>query len=206
VAALHRAGIVHRDIKPDNVILSPDGSPTLIDFGVARLPGMDEDGAFLEDGVPGTASYMAPELFDGRPGDERSDQFALGVTLFRAFTGRYPYGEIEPFSHPRFTRPQNLSAYRPDLPAWLGYALERCLAPSPDQRFADVLELAQELESGPGAVPLSRRPRPLYQRDPVRFWQVISFLLAAGWLASLGLAGKAHRVPPTPFVHQGQSP
>ena len=71
--------------------------------------------------TPGTPSYMAPELLAGSsPGDERSDVFALGVTLYRMWSGgAYPYGEVEPFSRPRFRAPAPLLARRPDLPAWL---------------------------------------------------------------------------------------
>ena len=98
VAALHRAGVVHRDIKPDNVVLQPDGGLKLIDLGVARLPNIDD---FPVSAAPGTPSYMAPELHAGALGDAQSDLFALRVTLFRMFTGQYPYGEIEPFSKPR---------------------------------------------------------------------------------------------------------
>ena len=98
VAALHRAGVIHRDIKPDNVILQPGGGLKLIDLGVARLPNIED---FPASSVPGTPSYMAPEMIEGQPGDEKSDIFALGVTLFRMFTGAYPYGEVEAFSRPR---------------------------------------------------------------------------------------------------------
>jgi serine/threonine protein phosphatase PrpC len=184
IAALHRAGIIHRDIKPDNIILKPDGGLKLVDLGVARVPRMEE---FPLEDIPGTPSYMAPELFDGKGGDELSDLFALGVTLFRSFTGgAYPYGEVEPFSHPRFTKPAPLSRYRPDLPSWLDSTLAKAFAPEPAERFGDVLELAFELESGPAAGEAPpRRPLPLYQRNPLAFWQFTAAALAAlaFWLA-----------------------
>ncbi|MGH7065328.1 MAG: protein kinase domain-containing protein, partial [Stellaceae bacterium] len=78
VAALHRAGIVHRDIKPDNVILEGGGSLKLIDLGVVRVPGLEE---FPPENTPGTAAYMAPEMFAGEPGDEATDIYALGITM-----------------------------------------------------------------------------------------------------------------------------
>ena len=107
VAALHRAGVVQRDIKPDNVVLQPDGGLKLIDLGVARLPNIDD---FPVSAAPGTPSYTAPELHAGALGDAQSDLFALRVTLFRMFTGQYPYGEIEPFSKPRL-RPDIYGGY-----------------------------------------------------------------------------------------------
>src|SRR3546814_14984268 len=76
VAALHRLGIIHRDIKPDNIILTDDGGLRLVDLGVARLPRIaDAPGG----DIPGTPSYMAPEFFDGNAGDAATAQIALGV-------------------------------------------------------------------------------------------------------------------------------
>lgn len=181
VAALHRTGIVHRDIKPENVIIGPAGKEAepdvkLIDLGVARLPNVED---FASEHAPGTPSYMAPELWAGAEGDERSDLFALGVTIYRMFSGAYPYGEIERFSRPRFGRPASLLAYRPDLPAWLDQALARAFAVAPEERFGDVLELAFELEHGAirAAPGRSRRP-PLYARNPLLVWQAATGLLA----------------------------
>jgi serine/threonine protein kinase len=102
VAALHRLSIIHRDIKPDNVMLTADGGVRLIDLGVARLPRVEE---FAADEIPGSPSYMAPEMFDGEAGNEGTDQFALGVCLWRIFTQLWPYGQVEVFSRPRFRRP-----------------------------------------------------------------------------------------------------
>jgi serine/threonine protein phosphatase PrpC len=177
VAALHRAGVIHRDIKPDNVILLPNGGLKLIDLGVARLPNIDD---FPASAIPGTPSYMAPELIAGQPGDEKSDIYALGVTLFRMFTGAYPYGEIEPFSHPRFNHPPaSVADLRPDLPAWLDQVLRRLIAVRPADRFDDALECIFALEHGKlHAVPGLPRHRPLVERDPLRFWQTVSAVLA----------------------------
>ena len=182
IAALHRLGIVHRDIKPDNVLLTSDGGCKLIDLGVAGLPRLEE---FAEDEAPGTPSYMAPELFDGARANDRSDQYALGVTLYRMFTGLYPYGEVEPFSHPRFGRAAPPSRVRPDMPGWLDALILRAIAIEPAARFGDVTELVIALESGAAHAVRPIGPRPLIERDPVRFWQVIALLLAAALIAAL---------------------
>ncbi len=184
VASLHRAGIVHRDIKPDNVVLDRPDSLKLLDLGVARLPNMEE---FPEGTTPGTASYMAPEMFAGNPGDQLSDLFALGVTVYRMFTNSYPYGEIEPFTRPRFGRPASLLDKRPDLPAWLDQALARAIAPSPEDRFEDVIEFLFAVEHGAmGAVAAPPRYQPLYDRNPLRFWKAVAAVLALLLLASVG--------------------
>jgi serine/threonine protein phosphatase PrpC len=180
VAALHRAGIVHRDIKPENILLQKGGGVKLLDLGVARLAKLEDA---PRDDIPGTASFMAPELFAGEAGDELSDLFALGVTLYVTFTNAYPYGEIEPFSHPRFKNPAPLSQTRPDLPAWLDFALARAMAVKPADRFGDVLELAFELENGAARTTSQIiYKQPFYHRNPVRFWQVTSLILAAALL------------------------
>jgi serine/threonine protein kinase len=182
-AALHRAGIVHRDIKPDNVILEADGSLKLIDLGVVRVPGMED--APPEE-IPGTAAYMAPEMFDGEPGNEATDIYALGVTMFRAFTGEFPYGNADATGPPRRDRPNPLSALRPDLPAWLQAALARAIAIDPAERFRDMAEFAVEMEAGPvRAPPAVPRPRTLYERHPLQFWQGVAALLALALIVSL---------------------
>jgi serine/threonine protein kinase len=183
VGALHRASVIHRDIKPDNVMLQAGGALKLLDLGVVRLPGLED---FPPEDIPGTTAYMAPEMFKGEAGNVATDVYALGVTLFRTFTGAYPYGNPDATSAPALQRPRDLATLRPDLPAWLGSALGRAVALDPDERFADMAEFASEFEAGPlHAPPPVRRPLTLYERAPVRFWQVVSGLLALALAASL---------------------
>jgi serine/threonine protein kinase len=183
VAALHRAGIIHRDIKPDNVILESEGSLKLIDLGVVRVPGLED---FPPEDIPGTIAYMAPEMFAGEPGNEATDIYSLGVTMFRAFTGEFPYGNLDAVSQPRRSRATPLAELRPDLPAWLQAALGRAIATNPAERFRDVMEFALEMEAGPTHAPAAvRRPQTLYERSPLRFWQGVAALLALALLLSL---------------------
>ncbi|HXW18900.1 MAG TPA: protein kinase, partial [Roseiarcus sp.] len=166
-AALHRVGVIHRDIKPDNVMLEAAGSLKLLDLGVARVPGLED---FPSTDVPGTLAYMAPEMFAGEVGNESTDIYALGVTMFRAFTGEFAYGNLDAVSPPRRDRPKDLTALRPDLPAWLQDALARAFAVDPVDRYYDMAEFAQEMEAGPpSAPPAARRPLTLYERAPLRF-------------------------------------
>ncbi|MDE1145941.1 MAG: protein phosphatase 2C domain-containing protein [Azospirillaceae bacterium] len=183
VAALHRAGIIHRDIKPDNAIIDGKGGLRLIDLGVVRLPGLEEPAA---EQAPGTPSYMAPELLAGGMGDERADLYALGVTAYHLFTSAYPYGEIEPFQHPRFGQPTPLQQRRPDLPTWLDLAVMKAVSADPVDRQGDVLEFALELEAGAAnPAPRPARRRPLYERDPLRFWKVTALVLLVLLVLSL---------------------
>ena len=181
-ASLHRVGIVHRDIKPDNIMLDDGGSPTLLDLGVVRLPGLED--AHGGD-VPGTRAYMAPEMRAGEAGDARTDQFSLAVTMFRAWTGLHAFGNADGVSPPSRDKPLDLGACRPDLPSWLGLALARAMAADPAGRFPDMEAFAAAIEDGPAATPVPARARTPYERAPVRVWQAIALLLAAALAASL---------------------
>jgi serine/threonine protein phosphatase PrpC len=183
VAALHRAGIIHRDIKPDNVILEGGGALKLIDLGAVRVPGLEHT---PPNEIPGTQAYIAPEMFAGEPGNEATDMYALGATMFRAFTGEFPYGNIDATSPPRRNWPKDFSVLRPDLPAWLSATLARAIAVDPTQRFHDMTEFALEMEAGPARAPTEiHRPRTLYERAPLRVWQGLAALLALALLVSL---------------------
>jgi serine/threonine protein kinase len=182
-AALHRLGIIHRDIKPDNVILEAGGSLKLIDLGVVRMPGLED---FPPADIPGTPAFMAPEMFKGDAGDEATDIYALGVTMFQAFTGEFPYGNSDASGLPRRERPQELCALRPDLPAWLQAVLGRAIAVDRAERLRDMSDFAMEMEAGPaGVVAPVRRPATLYERAPVQFWQGVAALLALALLVAL---------------------
>jgi serine/threonine protein phosphatase PrpC/serine/threonine protein kinase len=183
IGSLHNAGIIHRDIKPENIILLPDGGLKLVDLGVAFIPGLDRiDSVF----VPGTPSYKAPEQFEAprgstaRHGDQRTDIFALGVTLYRMFTGgEFPFGEIAPGETPKFNRPAPLTAKRRDLPDWLNSLIMQAIAPIPEDRFQDGFEMAFKLETGQhGAEPDYFRKHSFIGRNQVPIWRTVSALLA----------------------------
>ncbi len=137
LAALHRAGFLHGDVKPDNVRLTPAGEAVLIDLGFAHRPG--ENAAFLRDGyVLGTANYLAPELCDALPAEDfASDLFSLGVLFFETLTGRLPYptGTIpQTFRRHACDPPADIRRSARGLPPALGTLVDRLLAREPEQR------------------------------------------------------------------------
>ena len=173
LAALHKAGVTHRDIKPGNIMLLENGDVKLIDLGVAHLPRLED---VDEAGTPGTLDYMAPELFRENRGDALSDQYALGVTLYRMLAGAYPMGETPPGERPHFGPVPPLSAYRKDVPAWLNAAILRAISLHRDDRFADIDEFIYTLEHGNlRAAPRHRGP--FIERNPLLFWQVLCAVL-----------------------------
>ncbi|RMJ75186.1 protein kinase [Pseudomonas aeruginosa] len=177
---LHRRNLLHRDLKPENLHLGRDGELRLLDFGLAWCPGLSREDPHL---LPGTPSYLAPECFSGTSPSVRQDLYATGVCLYQALTGRYPYGEIEAFQHPRFGRPVPPSRYRPDLPAWIDDLLLRAVACDPAQRFETAEEWLLSLQQGE-ALPVAA-PRPLLEREPLQTWRAIALLSLAANLALL---------------------
>ena len=160
IAALHRLGIIHRDIKPDNIHLGRDDRLRMLDLGVAASDGVD----FQEINNPGTPSYMAPGLFAGEAASVSSDLYAVGVTFFELLTRKYPYGEVEPFQKPRFGDPVTPVRFRPDIPQWLEAILLKSVARDAKDRFETAEEFLLALEQGANKPLRTPRKMPLAQR------------------------------------------
>jgi protein phosphatase len=170
LGALHRRGIIHRDIKPANLHLGDDGELRILDLGVAHSG--DQPRASAR-GRVGTPSFLAPELFAGAEAGTQCDLYAAGVTLYYLLTRQYPYGEIEPFQHPRFGEPTPPTRYRPDLPGWLESILLKGVARDPRQRFETAEELLLALERGAYRPLAPPPPTPLAARAPLALWRAI---------------------------------
>jgi serine/threonine protein phosphatase PrpC len=169
---LHRRNIIHRDIKPDNLLFSDDGELRLLDFGLAFCPGLS---VMAPGDLPGTPSFIAPEAFKGALPDPQQDLYAVGVTLYYLLTGHYPYGEIEAFQQRRFGTPVPASRYRPDLPDGLEHNLMQGLAADPEQRFETAEQWLLQLEQAEHQ-PLAPRRQPLLEREPLKVWRTMALV------------------------------
>jgi tRNA A-37 threonylcarbamoyl transferase component Bud32 len=151
LAAAHDLGVVHRDVKPGNVLLDAQGHATVADFGIAKI---GEDGDTTTVGlVLGTASYLAPERLAGEAATAASDIYAVGVLLFEALAGRPPFRGDTPLALVESIlrgQPDPIRDLRPDLdPAVVG-AIERAMRSDPAQRFASATEMARALAPAEG--------------------------------------------------------
>jgi TolB-like protein/tetratricopeptide (TPR) repeat protein len=158
----HDKGVVHRDVKPENLLLASDGATLVADFGIAR-PTDDLHGeALTATGVSvGTPAYMAPEQVTGdRHLDGRADQYALATTVFEMLAGRPPFVAATGAAliAQRFSTPvSSVRELRPDVPAHVDAALMRAMSLAPEARFGSVSEFVQALEHASGVEATSRR-------------------------------------------------
>ncbi len=162
--AVHRSGVVHRDLKPDNLLMveHPGERPTLkvLDFGVAKALHDTGPEQTLAGQVFGTPAYMAPEQWSGQPVDGRSDIYSLGVTGYLLLTGQLPYPRgqlaelvLSPKTLPPLSPPHTLA---PAVPEALSQALLRALARNPAERFATALDFKRALLAAVRSAPASR--------------------------------------------------
>jgi eukaryotic-like serine/threonine-protein kinase len=173
LAFAHAKGFVHRDVKPQNVLLNGNGEAKVTDFGIARSLDVKQ-GVTLTGTVLGTSDYISPEQAQGRQVDEHSDVYSLGVVLYELLTGELP------FSGDNFVSvamqhinvvPAPASLSRPEVPARVDAAIEKALAKEPEDRFASMSDFSEELEtcleealtgadgSPTGVLPALARPR-----------------------------------------------
>ena len=164
---LLKFNLVHADIKPENIIVIQRDEKRIfkiIDFGsITEI--------FSIASTAGTPSYLAPERFTGNAINEKTEIFSIGVTLYEALCGSYPYGEIEPFQNPTFgvaKKPQNLNH---NIPTWLESIILRAISIDEDLRYSNYSYMKFELEYPQKVKPFFEKRTPLLKKDPLLFYK-----------------------------------
>ena len=186
----HAQGIVHRDVKPSNIIVAEDGHPKIADFGIAKLnvPDLPQTGRTL-----GTPAYMSPEQLRGDPVDGRSDLFSLGVILYQLLTRHRPFqgNSTRTISFKVLNRdPVPATALNAELCPELGHVIARAIAKDPSQRYQTGMEMAADLRDLRGSI-LPPRSNGELQMDhgrelPADWRRIISFTTTLGVAVKIG--------------------
>jgi len=217
--AAHKAGVVHRDIKPGNLMLGGDGVTRVADFGLAKARGASGRQLTRTGVLLGTPQFMSPEQCQTETADARSDIYSLGATLYALLTGRPPYERggtpqilyaqvYDPVPDPR--------QVKPELPAGCSAIVARAMAKVPDDRYGSAAEMRADLEAmlsagelpvaAPGAVRVSTAPATVPRRAPVakpRSRWVIGSLVAVGLALAAGIGAGVYA---TRRVEPGAAP
>jgi tetratricopeptide (TPR) repeat protein len=183
LAEAHRAGVVHRDLKPGNVLLDSEDNAYITDFGVARSLG--SDGLTRAGAVVGTPDYLSPEQIAGDPVDGRTDLYALGIVFYEMLTGELPFragSQAEMLGQRLAGRARDLSESGVRAPGWLRAVVRRLLERSPARRYPDAAALLQDLDRGPAGRPV---------RGPIRRIAVAALVVAASAAAWMTLRHRA---------------
>lgn len=180
LSVAHRAGVIHRDLKPDNLFLVPDGEVVggqrvkILDFGIAKLLGAGpvQDRTETRNGmIIGTPDYMSPEQCRGRRDiDHRTDQYSVGCMLFQMLTGQTPFGNVSPddvFACHVLREPPRPESIEPSIPPVVSGLILRLLAKNRDERFADMDALMQAVEHVSVAPPRRAAPRAPHEQATV---------------------------------------
>ena len=188
LAYAHGRGVVHRDIKPDNIMIErATGRALVMDFGISRsiVQPAEAQGLTRIGEIVGTPEYMSPEQASADHVDGRSDLYALGLVALFALTGRAPIGggSTQQLIVRQLTEVLPPAAsLRPDLPPALADAIDRCVAKAPDERFATAEALVEAIDSAQLAAPEIPLPIRLFAQEAARLGLVLSFFAVISWV------------------------
>jgi hypothetical protein len=194
LAEAHRLGVVHRDLKPQNVMIDKDGNAKIMDFGIARslhTRGVTGTGVII-----GTPEYMAPEQAEGRDVDSRVDIYALGAILFEMVTGRVPFEGATPLSivlKHRSEPPADPQTINAQISAGLSRIILKCLAKSRDDRYQSAAAVLEDLNAVEQGLPVTRqvtaRAKPITAREITVKFSLKKILVPALVVGALVIAG-----------------
>jgi serine/threonine protein kinase/tetratricopeptide (TPR) repeat protein len=167
----HRLGVVHRDLKPQNVMIDRDGNARIMDFGIARS--LEAKGITGAGVMIGTPEFMSPEQVDGKEADQRSDIYSMGIVLFEMLTGRLPFEGDTPLSvavKQKSEPPANPKTINAQIPDELGRIILKCLEKPKEKRYQSVDEFLAALARIEKDLPTTSQPLPL--RKPLTSKQI----------------------------------
>ena len=178
--ALHRAEVLHQDLRPENIMITADALVKIIDLGSASVAGLVEQyGAESSLGM-GTALYTAPECLLGETATTQADLYALAVLCYYLLSGRFPYGarmaRCRTLKEQQRVQYHHLFSEQVAIPQWFDATLQKALQPDPAKRYQQLSAFLYDLQH-PNPVYVQKPFRPLLQRDPLRFWQLLCILL-----------------------------
>ena len=172
--------MVHQDLRPENIMIDSSNVVKIIDFGSTHIAGVNDSDTDTQDNLRGTMRYSAPEYFLGQSGTPQSDIYSLAVITYQMLSGKFPYGvkiaQAKSISAQRKLKYQSLIDDDSELPLWVDDALQKALNVEPLKRHSVLSEFMTDLRRPNKAFEARNRP-PLIQRDPVAFWQAVSFIL-----------------------------
>ena len=178
--------LVHGDIKPPNIMIAKDDDENL-DFKIIDFGSITE--IFSTDTQAGTPSFLAPERFINEAISESTEIFAIGVTLYLSLTGKYPYGEIEPFQNPTFKEAKKPSVYNKNIPDWLDSVILRSIAIDKNRRYEHYSEMDFELKYPQKVKPFFAKNLSIMERSPLIFYRTGFIIMSIVTMSLLLLLG-----------------
>ncbi len=220
----HKLGVVHRDLKPGNIMIDKEGNARIMDFGIARS--VEAKGITGKGAIIGTPEYMSPEQVEGKEADQRSDIYALGVILYEMVTGKLPFEGATPLSiamKHKSEIPLNPRKFNTQIPEDLSRTILKCMEKNMEERYQSAEELSSELDkiekgiSTTEGIFFEEKPIPAKEKKKIfrTPWMIIAALLVLAVLVRFGIQffNKGEPIPPPsskltmlvvlPFVNLG---